>query len=453
LNVLKAKLFKIDLVRCLPGCLLFLSLQAFGSVYNLDNIPNPKVIDQHSHVSNPDNIIGTATVRQLNHMLQALEDSTLTEVAVVLVESIGDENIELFATDLFAKWGIGKEKDNNGLLILFVEDQRAIRFETGYGIEGVLPDALASRIQHQSMFPYFKTGNYDEGFVKGIEHVVSVLGEEKFEEAKKEIAWGVVLPIIIAIYLIIILISFVWIASAIKKIKNNDLLPTNISKYKALRNEKKSILLMLNIGIPAIAFVLIILFVENPVFLLFLLGVPVVTFPANLYSKIMMWKIRRQPIPCNTCDGTMRILSEKKEDEYLSVSQQFEEQLHAVDYDVFVCKDCGNEAIFTLDKPSVYAECPSCKTKAFTLHKRTVMVAPTFIHGGTERLTYKCQFCGHEDHKNNNLPRISRGGHIAAGSAAGSIFSGRGGFGSGGGFSGGSFGGGMSGGGGATGRW
>ena len=88
-----------------------------------------------------------------------------------------------------------------------------------------------------------------------------------------------------------------------------------------------------------------------------------------------MWKIRRQPIPCNTCDGTMRILSEKKEDEYLSVSQQFEEQLHAVDYDVFVCKDCGNEAVFTLDKPSVYAECPSCKTKAFTLHKRTVMVA------------------------------------------------------------------------------
>ena len=65
---------------------------------------------------------------------------------------------------------------------------------------------------------------------------------------------------------------FVWIVSAIKKIKNNDLLPTNISKYKALRNEKKSILLMLNIGIPAIAFVLIILFVENPVFLLFLLG-------------------------------------------------------------------------------------------------------------------------------------------------------------------------------------
>jgi len=149
----------------------------------------------------------------------------------------------------------------------------------------------------------------------------------------------------------------------------------------------------------------------------------------------------------------MHILSEKKEDAYLSVSQQFEEELHAIDYDVFICKDCDNQAIFTLDKPSIYTECPSCKTKAFTLHKRTVMVAPTFIHGGTERVTYKCKFCGHENHKNNNLPRISKSGHIAAGSAAGSVFSGRGGFGGGGGFSGGSFGGGMSGGGGATGRW
>ena len=102
------------------------------------------------------------------------------------------------------------------------------------------------------------------------------------------------------------------------------MLLTNISKYKALKSEKKSIMLLLNIGIPAIAFVLIIFF-SNPVFLIFLLGVPIVTVPANLYAKIIMWKIRRQPIPCNACDGTMHILSEKKEDAYLSVAQQFEE--------------------------------------------------------------------------------------------------------------------------------
>jgi uncharacterized protein len=452
LTILKTKLLKINLGISLLSLLFLLSQQVSGFAHNLNSIPNPKVIDQRSHVSNPDNIISAGTVSQLNNQLQSLEETNLIEVAVVLVESIGDENIELFATDLFKKWGIGTKKDDNGLLILFVEDQRAIRFETGYGIEGVLPDALASRVQNQSMFPYFKTGNYDEGFLKGIEHVTSILKEEKFEAATEAIAWSVILPTIAAIYFIIILISFLWITAAIKKIRNNDLLHTNISKYKALKSEKKSILLLLNIGIPAIAFVLIIFF-SNPVFLIFLLGVPIVTVPANLYAKIIMWKIRRQPIPCNACDGTMHILSEKKEDAYLSVAQQFEEELHAIDYDVFVCKDCGNQAVFTLDKPSIYTECPSCKTKAFTLHKRTVMVAPTFIHGGTERVTYKCKFCGHENHKNNNLPRISKSGHIAAGSAAGSVFSGRGGFGGGGGFSGGSFGGGMSGGGGATGRW
>ena len=87
---------------------------------------------------------------------------------------------------IYLQSGSRKGKDNNGLLILFVEDQRAIRFETGYGIEGFtgcigLPHPGSKHV------PSFKAGNYDEGFIKGIEHVVSVLGEEKFEEAKKKL--------------------------------------------------------------------------------------------------------------------------------------------------------------------------------------------------------------------------------------------------------------------------
>ncbi len=451
---LKTKLLKINLRYIFISCLILFALQTTTSaVYNLNNIPNPKLADSRTYVSNPDHILSNTAVAELNRKLQALEDSTRTEVAVVLVESIGDEIIEEFSTALFSKWGLGKAKQDNGLLILFVKDQRAVRFETGYGLEGVLTDALSTRVQNQSMFPYFKTGDYDTGFIKGVDHLISILKEEQFEEVKQETNWSEILPIALAIYVLIILLSFIWMNKSIKKIKSNDLLVSNISKYKAIKTEKKSILLTLNLGLPVVAFILIVFFF-NPIFLIFLLGVPVVTLPSNIYAKMMMWKIRRQPIPCNSCDGTMHLLSEKKEDEYLSVSQQFEEQLHAVDYDVFLCKDCGNQAVFTLDKPSLYSECPSCKTKAYTLDRRTVLVAPTFISTGTERVSYKCKFCGYEDHKNNKLPKISKSGHIAAGAAAGSVFSGRGGFGSGGGgFSGGSFGGGMSGGGGATGRW
>ncbi len=431
----------------ITGLIVLLSLPVFAASYNLQNIPNPKVSNIRNYVSNPDGIIKPSTVNQMNILLDSLETVTRTEVAVVIIESIGDQQIEFFATDLFKFWGVGKEKEDNGLLILFVLDQRAIRFETGYGIEGLLPDAIASRIQNQSMFPFFKEGDYDQGFLRGIQHVVSVLKQETFEAEEKTIPWNEVLPLVAAIYLILMIISFYWINHAVNKIKNNAFLKTNISKFKALKSEKSGILLILNILLPAIALFVIVLFF-NPVYLIFLIGAPIATFPSNLYGKWMMRKIRRQPIPCTSCEGQMHILSEKKEDAYLKLSQQFEEELHAVDYDVFVCDDCGNEAIFTLDKPSLYSECPKCKTKAFILHERKLVVAPTFVNGGTERITYKCKFCGYEEHNNTHLPRISRSsGGLAAGAVAGSLFSGRGGFGGGG------FGGGLSGGGGATGRW
>ena len=427
--------------------------QLVAGVYNAANIPNPKVADIRNYVSNPDRILQESTVAELNILLDSLEKTTRTEVAVVLVESIGNEVIETFATTLFKNWGIGKAKEDNGLLVLFVLDQRALRFETGYGIEGLLPDALGYEIQRDYFFPEFKKGDYDRGFLLGMNKIVSVLRQENFAAGQAPMVnWKEVLPYAGIIYLLLFVIALLLMSSAVKKIRNNTALKTNIARYKALRAEKNGILIIMNIIFPAIALIIIVL-MANPVLLIFLIGVPVFTYPSAIYAKIIMRQMRRQPIPCTECDGSMHILSERKEDAFLKISQQFEEQLNAVDYDVFVCKDCGNEAVFTLDKPSMYTECPKCKTKAFILHDKRVIVAPSFINSGTERTTYKCKFCGFEDHHNTNLPRLSRtAGSFAAGTAAGSIFSGRGGFG-GGGFGGGSFGGGLSGGGGVTGRW
>ena len=209
--------------------------------------------------------------------------------------------------------------------------------------------------------------------------------------------------------------------------------------------------------IPVIGFVGI-LFFSNPIYLLLLIPVPLTTIPGNIYARFMMMKLRRAPIPCNVCDGTMHILSEKQEDVHLKLAQQFEEKLHAIDYDVFVCDKCANEAIFTLDKPSAYSECPKCKTKAFILKEKRMIVSPTYISSGTERSTYVCKFCGYEENDNHNIPRLNRdGSSLVAGAVLGGLFSGGGGFGGGGsdggGDGGGSFGGGMSGGGGATSGW
>ena len=73
--------------------IILLSLSVSGAVYNLENIPNPKQLDSRNSVSNPDGIIRSESEHQINIMLDSLEKATRTEVAVVLVESIGDETI------------------------------------------------------------------------------------------------------------------------------------------------------------------------------------------------------------------------------------------------------------------------------------------------------------------------------------------------------------------------
>jgi uncharacterized protein len=430
---------------------------AFATDYTVTSIPNPKTTNVHSFVSNPDGILKVETVQQINVYLDSLQAQTGAEVALVAVNSIGGNEIKPFATDLFKAWGIGKAKQDNGLLVLFVLGDKKVTFETGYGLEGILPDAICKRIQYQSMVPEFKKGDYDAGLLAGIQRIGSTIRKEPIAEPPKEtVAWNQILPLAAGVYLLIAIFAWIWMANIVQSVRKDPKLKSNIARYKVLKSQKSGIISLLSILLPIVGFVLILLF-SNPIFMLLLIPVPLTTIPANVYGRLMMVKIRRQPIPCNVCDGEMHILSEKQEDTHLKLAQQFEEKLHAIDYDVFVCNKCANEAIFTLDKPSAYSECPKCGTKAFILSDKRTLIAPTYISSGTERTTYRCKFCGYEENDNHNIPRLSRTeGAIVGGAVLGGLFSGRGGFGGGdfgGGDGGGSFGGGMSGGGGATSGW
>jgi len=426
---------------------------AFGAEYTVQTLPNPKIVNAKAFVSNPDGILKQETVQQMNIFLDSLEAQTGAEVAVVAVNSIGQADYFSFANELFKSWGIGKEKQDNGILVLFVLDQKKLKIETGYGLEGVLPDAICSRIRTQLMNPEFKKGNYDAGLLAGLQGISSAIRKEPVAEAVViPIAWNEILPTAIAAYLILILLTWIWLGNSIQKIKKDPKFKSNLTRYVAIKSEKAGIFSLVAIVLPVIGFVGI-LFFSQAIYLLLLIPIPFTTIPANIYGKLQMLRIRRAPIPCTACGGKMHILSEKVEDTHLKLAQQFEEQLHAIDYDVFVCDDCANEAIFTLDKPSSYSVCPKCGTKAFILKEKRTLVAPTYISSGTERTTYHCKFCGHEENNNTHLPRLTRNSSaIVGGAAAGGLFSGSGGFGGGGG-GGGSFGGGMSGGGGAGGGW
>lgn len=158
------------------ACMVLLSVPL--SAITVDEVPNVHLKDARQYVTDPSSILSTAARDSINLMLGQLEKGSGIEAAVVMLPSIGNDDIFDFAHNLFRKWGIGKKKENNGLLVLFVMDQHKVRFTTGYGLEGTLTDALSKRIQMNEMVPAFKEGKWDEGMVKGVRATVAILKGE-----------------------------------------------------------------------------------------------------------------------------------------------------------------------------------------------------------------------------------------------------------------------------------
>jgi uncharacterized protein len=144
--------------------------------YKLETIPNPKTAGNFS-VSNPDNIMSSSEKDSLEAIISQLKAATTNEIAVVVVNSIGDENPKDFATRLFNLWGIGLKGVDNGLLMLVVNDQRRVEIETGYGLEPILPDVMCKRILEKDIIPYFKQGQYGNGIITGISTIARILKE------------------------------------------------------------------------------------------------------------------------------------------------------------------------------------------------------------------------------------------------------------------------------------
>lgn len=163
------------LIACLIAVTAWAADDSVKEYKSVDDVPNVRLTDVRRYVSDPTSILSPAATDTINAILGRLEKSTGIETAVVMLPSIGENDIFDFSTSLFRKWGIGKKKSDNGLLILFVMDQHKVRFATGYGIEGTMTDAMSKRIQMQYMVPAFKRSDWNKGMVDGVRATAKVL--------------------------------------------------------------------------------------------------------------------------------------------------------------------------------------------------------------------------------------------------------------------------------------
>jgi uncharacterized protein len=107
-----------------------------------------------------------------------LDQKTLAQVAVVTLQSLDETPLEDMSLEILRQWELGDPKLNNGLLLLFALNDRKIRVETGYGLEGALPDSKTGRILDEDVIPYFSGDQYESGLLRGFYRLCDAVAEE-----------------------------------------------------------------------------------------------------------------------------------------------------------------------------------------------------------------------------------------------------------------------------------
>lgn len=489
-------------MRILLTSLLFIACVSVHAQkdYTVESLPDPKNSPPYGYVSNPDGVLDANTSGLVNSIIKDLEDSTTVQVAVVVVNSIGDAVPKEFATALFRHWGIGQAEKDNGLLILLVINQRRMEFEVGYGLEGILTDGISKRIQMEYMVPYAKEADYNAAVLNGVTEVARILSDQKYREEvyagtdsygnyrKKLSRQNIALPVVFilgGIYYMSLIFSWRY---ATKNLKNAPVYVQHhfSSSYINIKNVLIGIcvpvfflgsqistgnLRVLEFWFFVYAFAAFLL-VERRIRLNnyiiretdnasdepyksynylarshskgWFAAVIIFPLPFLLYwiwHRVQMRYLRNIPPTDADFNGPMVKLSEKADDAFLEAYQLTEEKIKSVDYDVW--KSTVNDKVKILryeNFRSKYTTCANCGGKTFSLEKNETLQSATYTSTGLGQKTYGCKNCRHTEVKTYVIPVKVQSSSSSSG-------------GSGGGGGGGSWGGGSSGGGGAGSSW
>lgn len=172
-----------------------------------------KLPDPVGFVNDFAGVIDSNSSAEMEAIAQALQQKTGVEIAVVTVHSIEPYgSIDEYSIELATTWGVGKKGEDTGILLLLAIQERKIKLEVGYGLEGVIPDGMAGEIIDQSILPALQAGEYGTGMLKGVRAVAGIiakeydveLGDYQLSESKRYtrpgIPTGLILFIIFALF-------------------------------------------------------------------------------------------------------------------------------------------------------------------------------------------------------------------------------------------------------------
>ncbi|KPL18710.1 MAG: hypothetical protein AMJ92_06730 [candidate division Zixibacteria bacterium SM23_81] len=156
------------LLLTICGLLLLL-----GPSWGQEEFPDPL-----GYVSDFAGIISDQDEARMTSVISELREKTTAEIAVVTMPDIGGQSEEIYANKLFRAWGLGVKGKDNGILLFLTIQERRFRIETGYGLEGILPDGLLGQIADERIIPFLREGQYGDGLLSGTLEVAQIIAAD-----------------------------------------------------------------------------------------------------------------------------------------------------------------------------------------------------------------------------------------------------------------------------------
>ena len=175
----------------------------FVAAKEVPPVPNPpKLVNDFA------GILSSGEVQALEQKLVAYDDSTSTQIAVVIEETLDGDDVFDYSQRLATAWGIGREGKNNGILIYIAIADRKLWIQTGYGTEGFLPDAMAKRIIELIIAPNFRSQNYYQGLDQATSAIIQ-LGNGEYVNDDTQGSGNLPIPVILIFLVLFIVIMII----------------------------------------------------------------------------------------------------------------------------------------------------------------------------------------------------------------------------------------------------
>jgi uncharacterized protein len=379
-------------------------------------------------------VLAPGYVTLINDVCRVLREKTSIELAVVTVGDLGGLPIEDFAVRLFQRFAIGAAGKDNGLLLICSRDDRTVRLEVGYGLEAVIPDALASRLLERSGLAHLKAGYFGRGLFMAVRDIAgtaaTAAGKGFFiaepttwpaeakaptplarPAAEKKKGWD---PVLSSLYFGAGLLGFAalglaWTLLRFRRARGK------AARGKAIGGAKLPTILAWIAATISFFFILGFGGRFLPPFIAMLAAPGLATAGQLLASRLLKRRLASYRLPCAACAAAMDMVDDSRDEQFLTPEEAAEEKAGGMDYEFWRCPQCGAEESLKV-KLNKAAQCPQCKRRTLTSNYVT-MVAATKEQGGRTRvietcLNPKCNFSKIREHSTARLssPSSSPGG-------------------------------------------